>query len=116
MKIQEKTKLTISDDTLSDPKFIRLSEDYEDVDYSLLKELVVRQETFPIGTHAITLGNIALCKFLYIKPKKDLQISINGGSLIKLRALKTTKMWVEVTSLSITTAEIQEVLLACAGE
>lgn len=116
MRIIENTKIKISDDTLNEPKFIRLSEEYEDIDVTLLKELLTRQENFPAGTHTITLGNITTGKFLYIKPKKDLQVSINGGTAFKIRALKTTKMWVEVTSLSITTTEAQEVLIVCAGE
>jgi hypothetical protein len=115
MRIIDKVKLTVSSDTLNEPKLIRLAEEFEDIDTTLLKESVTRQETFPVGTHSIGLGNIALGKFLYIKPAKDLQAIINGES-ITLRGGKASKMWVSVTTLSITTAEIQEVLVFCAGE
>jgi hypothetical protein len=115
MRISDKVKLVVSSDTLSDPKLIRLSEDFEDIDTTLLKESVTRQETFPIGTHTIALGNIANAKFLYVKPAKDLQAVING-SAITLRGGKASKMWVNFTALSIITTDVQEVLLFCAGE
>jgi hypothetical protein len=116
MQLKEKTKLTISDDSTSEPKSIRFSEEFEDIDTLLLKESITRQESFPIGTHAISLGNIALGKFLYIKPKKDLQVAINGGPAITFRAGKASRLWIAITSLSITTTEVQEVTLFCAGE
>lgn len=116
MRISEKTKVTISHDTLGEPKSIRFSEDFEDIDFTLLKEVVVRQETFPVGSHVIQLNNIAQGKFLYIKPSKDLQVSINGASAQTFRGLKASKMWMTVTALTIITTDIQEVLIVCAGE
>jgi hypothetical protein len=118
MRFYEKTKITISEDTTNEPKLIRLSEDIETTDVTLLKESISRQETFPVGTHAISLGNIALGKFLYLKPKQDMEFSINGSTpVLKARGGKATKMWVEITSLSITiSTDPQEVLVFCAGE
>ena len=116
MQLREKAKLTISEDAVTEPKSIRFQEDFEDIDTTLLKEIVVRQETFPIGTHAISLGNISTGKFLYIKPKKDLQVSINGGANQTFRGGKASKLWMTVTSLSIIPTEAQEVILVCAGE
>lgn len=118
MRFYEKTKITISEDTTNEPKLIRLSEDIETTDVLLLKENVLRQETFPVGAHSIPLGNIALGKFLYIKPKADLEFALNGSAtLYKVRGGKASKLWVEFTSLNITiSTDPQEVLLYCAGE
>ena len=117
MRFYEKTQIVLSEDTLSEPKQIRFSENFEDVDITLLKESITRHETFPIGVHAISLGNIALGKFLCLKPDFDVEASINGGALQKFRANKVSKLWVELTSLSLTvTTQANEVVVVVAGE
>ena len=108
----------LSEDTTNDPKLMRFSEEFEDVDVALLKESVSRVENFPVGSIAISLGNIAQGKFLYIKPKSDISITLDAGSPIVIRGGKATKMWAAFTALSLTipgTAGI-DVSLLVAGE
>ena len=118
MRFLENTKILISEDTKNDPKLIRFAESFEDIDLTTLKEISLRQETFPVGTHTISLGNIALAKFLIVKPDMDLEINVNGSiTPLKLKGEKFSKLWAEVTSLTITVAvEPQEVLVLLAGE
>lgn len=117
MRFSEKARIQISADTLNEPKLIRFDESFEDVDVLAIKEVVTRQEEFPVGTHSISLGNIALAKLLIVKPENDLEILVNGSvTPLKCLAGKRTKIWAEVTSLSIVTAEAQEVLVLLAGE
>lgn len=118
MRYFEKTKLLISEDTKNDPKLIRFAEELEDIDLVEIKEIALRQETFPVGTHSISLGNIALAKLLVLKPDADLEISVNGSTpLLKIKGGKLSKIWGEITSLSITVStNPQEVLALLAGE
>jgi hypothetical protein len=118
MRYYEKTKILLSEDTLSEPKLTRFGEEFEDVDLVALKEVVLRQETFPVGTHAISLGNIATAKLLIVKPdESDITITVNGSATpIKCLAGKRSKIWSEITSLDITLTVAQEVLVLLAGE
>jgi hypothetical protein len=96
---------------------MRFSEDFEDTDTALIKECLVRQESFPIGTHSISLGNIAQGKWLLVKPVNDLQIKLDTGSNQTLRGGKISKMWVNFTALEITVSTAaQVVVLVVAGE
>jgi hypothetical protein len=115
MRIKETTKIVLSEDTISDPKKIRYSEDFEDIDTTLLTESITKNDTLSTGTHVISMGNIAAGKFLCIKPDADLGISINGGATITIRADKVTKMWATITSLSLIATEATDVSLVLAG-
>jgi hypothetical protein len=116
MRIYEKLKLTLSEDTLTEPKLIRFSEELEETDVDSLTEAVLRQETFPIGVHAISLGNIAEGKFLAVKPDADCVVTIDGAA-ITLKAAKLSLMWVKIaTSLSLTVSGAeQEIVILVAG-
>jgi len=117
MRIQDKVDLVISRDVVNEPNQIRLKEVFTDTDIINLKEVALRQETFPVGTHVISLGNITQGKFLYLKPTQDVGVEINGLAAITFRAGKATRMWANVTSLSIVVStDPQEVLIAVAGE
>lgn len=116
MRLYNKTSLIISEDSSTDPKMIRFSEAFEDTDVTLLPEVTVRQETFPVATHVISLGNIAQGRFLFIKPKAQIVASI-GGQTLTLRANKVFTAWVEFTSLSIIVSGTPaEVVIALAGQ
>ena len=116
MKFTEKSKLVLSSDTNNEPKQIRFSEEFEDIDVTNLKESVTRQETFPVGTHSISMGNIALGRFLLIKPKNNLTASI-GGENLNLKGGKISRLWADFASLDIVVStEPQEVLIVVAGE
>lgn len=117
MRYYEKSQVLLSEDTLSVPKKVRFSEEFEDADIALLKESVVRQESFPVGTHSISLGNIAQGKWLFIKPTNDLEVKIDAGSNQTFRGGKISKMWVNFTALEITVSTAaQVVVLGIAGE
>lgn len=117
MKFSETTETLICEDLAVNPKEIRFKEEFEDIELELLVECLVRQETFPIGTYAISLGNIAEGRWLFVKASADLGLSINGGAALTLRGEKTTRLWVNFTSLSITVSgNATEVLIALAGE
>jgi hypothetical protein len=116
MRLREQAQITLSEDTLTDPKQIRFGEIIDDIDTSLITECVTRVEKFPIGTTAISMGNIAAGKFLYIKPTSDLDIVINTSQTLTLRGGKATKMWVNFTALSlIVSTAAQNVTLVLAG-
>lgn len=107
----------MSEDTVSIPKQIRVSEAFEDIDVELLKDIVVRQETFPVGAHTIGLGNIAEGRYFLIKPKAQVQLSINGAPAYTLRANKITKGWLIFNAVTLTVStEPAEVLIVLAGE
>jgi hypothetical protein len=116
MRIYEKLKLTVSEDTLTEPKLIRFSEELEETDVTTLTEAVLRQETFPVGVNAISLGNIAEGKFLAVKPDADCVVTIDGAALT-LKGEKLSLMWVKIaTSLTLTISGAdQEVLVFVAG-
>lgn len=103
MRLLEKSTLVVSEDTSSDPKNIRFSEVVDMTDDTLLPESLVRQETYPVGTHVISLGNIAEARYLFIKPSANITIEVNG-SPISLRANKTFRGWITFTSLSLIVA------------
>ena len=117
MRFYEKCQIVISEDSLQIPKKIRFSDEFEDTDVSLLKESITRQESFPVGTHSISMGNIAQGKFVVIKPTNDLQVKFDSGVNHTFKGGKLSKMWISFTSLEITvsTAE-QVVVLGIAGE
>jgi hypothetical protein len=102
MRYSEKTKITISKDLVNDPKVIKFSEDFSDIDVASLAEIVTRDESFPVGTVSIPMGNIASGKFLYIRPEADITFTLNGGSPLVAKGGKATKMWTTVTSLTLT--------------
>jgi hypothetical protein len=102
MRLYDKDQ--ISEDTLSEPKQVRFSEAFEDIELTLIKESITRTEKFPVGTNSISMGNVAQGKFLYIKPAANVSVSMDGGPLMVFRANKATRMWVDFTSLDITVA------------
>lgn len=123
LRFYDKQKITISEDASVEPKLIRCQEESEVTDVTTLSEVVTRQETFPVGTHVISLGNISQGKFLMIKPKASTTagtVVMNlDGSLTahSLRAGKITKMWTNYTSLSLTVAVASvELLIVMAGD
>lgn len=115
--------MIVSEDAASEPKQIRFAEEFETVDVTNLSECITRQESFPVGTHVISLGNIAQAKLLSIKPKAStvsgtVTMSINGSlTEIPLRAGKVSRLWTTFTSLSITvTGNPVEMLIVIAGD
>ena len=121
LRFKEATEIIISEDTTTNPKFIRLKEAYEDIDLTNLAEVVSRQETFPIGTHAINLNNIAEGRFIYVKPITktggQVQLEINGSNALTLRNGKATKLWTIFASINlIVSGQSNEVLVVLAGE
>jgi hypothetical protein len=117
MRLLERTTILLSEDLGPEPKKIRFKEQFENSELELIKEVKVLQEVFPIGTHSISLGNIAQGRFLLIKPKSNVQISINGGAALTLREDKVTKMWLNFTQLSLTvTGSASEVIIVVAGQ
>ena len=117
MRLLEKTLITLSEDALSEPKQIRLSEDSESIELSLAKECLVRTEVFPVGSHVINLGNITSPKWLFIKPSADISVSLNGNPNLIFRGGKISKLWVTLTTvqISVLTASVT-VTIALAGE
>lgn len=117
MRYYEKSQITLSEDSTNPPKQIRLSESFDDVDVELLKDVIIRQETFPVGSHSISLGNIAEGRYFLIKPKAQIQCSINGAPAYTLRANKVTKGWLIFNAITITVStQPVEVLIVLAGE
>jgi len=116
MRILEKVQATLSEDDVNDPKQIRFSQIYENVDLTQLKECLQRVESFPIGSHSIGMGNIAQGRWLFLKADKDIGVSINSGTVLTLRAGKATMMWVNFTSLDLVVSVVTVVTLLVAGE
>lgn len=116
MRFYEKILIKVSEDANSDPKLIRFAEEAETTDVALLPEAMLRQEAFPIGVAiAIPLGNIAQGRFLYIRSDKAVTFTLNGGSPLALRPNLSCRMWVDFTSLAITTTVASNVVIFAAG-
>lgn len=116
MRFYEKVSLKISEDLSTDPKRIKFAEDLEDIDADNLEEIVSRYESFPVGVHAIPLGNITTPKLLIIKPTADLSVTIDGTAYT-FKGGKLSKLWVEFSTLSLTvTTAANVVSLVVAGE
>lgn len=117
MRYQENTKILLSEDSTNQPKNIRFQQEIEDIDALSAKDSITRQEKFPIGTHSVSMGNITLGQLLIIKPTKELSVKINGAATpLILKGGKLSKMWMQITSLEISTAEEQDILIVIAGE
>ena len=71
MRLYDRTLVILSEDTLSTPRKIRLSEDIEDIDNALLTQSETLETTLPVGENSISMGTIALGKWLYIKPEAN---------------------------------------------
>lgn len=117
MRIYEKSQFILSKDATTTPKQVRFSEDFEDIDSTTLMESVTRDETFPVGTNSIALGNIALGKYLLVKPSASVGLKIDGGATIPLRSGKVSKIWCDFTSVDlVVTGAAAQVLVVIAGE
>lgn len=117
MKYQEKSKITISEDSLDIPKQVRFSEDWEEIDLTSFTKVVTIIEEFSIGTHTINLNGV-VGQLLIVKPAADILISINGADDLSLMEDKLSKIWskVSITSLAITVSgNPAKVTLAVAG-
>lgn len=100
----------------TDPKEIRHSDSFEDVDLTSVEESISRSETFPVGVHTIELNQISIGQFLWINPTNDLQVNINGLGNFTIKGGKRTKLWASITSLAITvTTDPNYVSLVVAG-
>lgn len=116
MRIQEKGIIILSDDSSSDPKQIRFRSEQDAIDTALLIESKTLQESFPVGTTSISLGNISQGRFLYVKPEAACVATIDGQTL-SLRAGKASSIWADFTTLSITvTGTPNKIVLVVAGE
>lgn len=96
----EKTTITISEDTSSQPKQIRFADESEDTDILSLTKVRDLVDTYPVGSNALSLGQITTGKFVWIKPSADVTLVIEGQNL-KCKAGKASKLWTEFTTLAI---------------
>lgn len=102
MKFVEESTITISQDTIISPTQIRYSEAIADTDTASILKSVTIQTEFPIGVHAIDLGQIVTGKLLLIKPVANLLVNINGADTdYTIKAGKMSKIWADITSLQI---------------
>jgi len=117
MRYARDSKVVLSEDNTSDPKFINFQAKEEVSDLTSLLDSANRTKSYPIGTHVIDMGQIAEGRWLYIKPTdKDVSISLDGGAQMLFRSGKASEMWVTFTSLSMILTEATRVNLAIAGE
>lgn len=120
LRVRDTQTLLISEDQTTNPKKIRLQEQFDDVDLTTLSEVNTRQETFPVGTHSIDLGNIAEGRFIYVKPIANtgqVQLELNGSNALTLRNGKPSKLWTLFNQVNlIVSGNAAEVLIVVAGE
>lgn len=97
-----------------------MQEEFDQVDLETVSEVKTRQETFPIGTHPIELGNIAEGRFLYVKAigeSGQVQLELNGSNALTLRNGKASKLWTIFNQVNlIISGSPTEVLVVVAGE
>lgn len=102
MRYAEQTQITISEDQSNAPQNIRFEDAVNDVDLTSLAHLHDCSDSFPAGTATIGLGQIAMAKFLWIKPASTIQIILSGSATaITLQAGKASKLWAAFNSLSV---------------
>jgi hypothetical protein len=117
MRFSKTSSLLISEDLATEPKKIFFKREIQTSDLGeILKEIVVRSETFPTGSHTINLNNIAEGRWFYLYAENDVSVQFNGGSALTLRAKKEHELWATITSLVINTTEDTVVTVAIAGE
>ena len=116
MRLQEKILTLLSEDVSNDPKQVRFKSDSDSVDITTLLKSKTIQEVLPIGVQTISLGSIAQGRYLYVKPKNACVVSIDGQNL-SLRAGKTSSVWADFTSLTVTVSgEPNDIVLVIAGD
>ena len=101
MRLSDQAIIKLSRDAITDPKLIRFSDEATDIDVTLLIESITKDETYPIGTTAINMGNIVTGRWLWIRPSANIGLIINGGAALNLRANKTSRMWLDFTAVSL---------------
>lgn len=102
MRYSEQTQITISEDLSTAPVNIRFADSTSDVDVANIAHLKDCTDSFPIGTTPVSMGQITLGKFLWIKSSVSVGIALSGGAPFSLIANKASKLWVSFTSLAIT--------------
>lgn len=99
-RYQEKTQIIISEDVSNQPKQIRFSDESEDVDVTSLTKFRDLVDNYPVGSNALSLGQITQGKFIWIRPAADVTLVVDSQN-IKLKAGKASKLWTEFTTLAI---------------
>ena len=116
MRFYQKNEITLSEDTSTDPKKIRFKTTDEVTETTALVDGGGDSKTYPIGTHAVDLGNITTGKWFYIYSDKAIKLNINGLGQLDIPADKASQMWADFTSLEIETTEESRISVAVAGD
>lgn len=117
MRYFRNLQIKLSEDTLTEPKQVRFSEDISnEVDLVNLVDGGGDTKTYPIGTHDIDLSNISEGRWFFIKSSQEITISIDAGPSMTLIPNKASEMWMKFTSLSLTTTVESRITVATAGE
>ena len=114
LRIYENNSVLISEDISTTPKQILFSNSAESTDITSLTEVRNISESFPIGTTAVSMGNMALGNYLWCKPTADCQLDIDGA-VLDIKGGKETKIWGDFTAVSVivvTAANKVQIILA----
>lgn len=116
MRIAQTNKITLSEDLSSSPKEVRFSVDEDVIDTSLLVDGLAHTKTYPAGTYTIDLQELGACYFLYLKGDQQFTFSFDAGVTdITQRASFPTSMWVNFSTLEITTTQSTRITIVVAG-
>ena len=113
MRFKEYSATTISKDNVAVPSLIRFSEQYDEVDYESLKNVMVDQKVFPFGRNEISR---AAGSYIYVRASEACNLIIDNAVLPLIKN-KVTKLWCtfSVVLLDITAQEGTDVLIIVAG-
>ena len=116
MRFYEKTKMVLSEDVSNDPKLIKFSDEFEDIELTLLTKVVEGVRNFATGTTSVMV--VTVPKLLWMRPDADIGIKLDGGATIPIRGAKSLKLWATFTTLDIVVAGATpiEVAFLTAGE
>lgn len=116
MRIYEKSQILISKDEVSDPQQIRFESIMTDTDVLTCNESKTIEDTFPIATTSVNMGNIAQGKLIIIKPTGNCTLVLDSEE-IDLRGGKESKIWATFTTVSIIEAVApNEISICIAGD
>lgn len=116
MRIYENNQMVISKDEVSNPQQVRFQSAFSDTDVLTCQESKTIEDTFPIATTPVDMGNIAQGKLIVVKPTGDCTLVLDSQN-IALRGGKESKIWADFTTVSIIEATApNEISMCIAGD
>lgn len=116
MRIYESSNIVVSKDEVANPTQVRFESSFTEADVLTCNESKTIEDTFPIATTAVDMGNIAAGKLIVIKPTGDCTLLLDAQE-IALKGGKESKIWASFATVSIVEATApNEISILIAGD